>query len=296
MTILQVGNLPSNRLALTNKVYLNPGTLHDLFPNPESSPTFIVKVGPHPYLADSHPAVAPDEVALNGLQRRHAQFSLSARLDVTPYTPSTKTILSALQISVDLLSKKVTGARAREIDTDRLLENFMSNYINQMVQPKQTLAMDFEGLKIELTVAKLDFLQENSNSNSNQAYGQITGPTEISFTKSKGTKLVSLSGSRVAGGSGAGANSIFLGDFDFVKLGIGGLDAEFNKIFRRAFASRIWPAHIIKQMGITHVRGMLVSGDSFMNHHVHLQHKLGPRYLHSRSYFILCCFMIFYNW
>jgi len=34
-----------------------------------------------------------------------------------------------------LLSKKATGARAREIDTDRLLENVMSNYINQMVHP-----------------------------------------------------------------------------------------------------------------------------------------------------------------
>ena len=255
MTILQVGNLPSNRLALTNKVYLNPATLHSLFPHPESSPTFLVTIGPHPYLVDSHPAVAPDEVALNGLQRRHAQFSLSARLEVAPFTPSTNTILSALQISVDLLSKKATGARAREIDTDRLLENVMSNYINQMVQPNQILAMDFEGVKVELTIAKLDFLQENSS----QPFGQITGPTEISFSKGKGTKLVTLSGSRVAGGSGAGGNSIFLGDFDFVKLGIGGLDAEFNKIFRRAFASRIWPSHIIKQMGITHVRGMLVS-------------------------------------
>jgi len=116
--------------------------------------------------------------------------------------------------------------------------------------------MDFEGVKVELTIAKLDFLQENSS----QPFGQITGPTEISFSKGKGTKLVTLSGSRVAGGSGAGGNSIFLGDFDFVKLGIGGLDAEFNKIFRRAFASRIWPSHIIKQMGITHVRGMLLFG------------------------------------
>ena len=47
---------------------------------------------------------------------------------------------------------------------------------------------------------------------------------------------------------------------DFEKLGIGGLDAEFNQIFRRAFASRIWPAHVIKQMGINHVRGMLLYG------------------------------------
>ena len=67
----------------------------------------------------------------------------------------------------------------------------------------------------------------------------------------------------MAGGSGA-ANTIFLSDFDFEKLGIGGLDAEFNQIFRRAFASRIWPAHVIKQMGINHVRGMLVSSYSIL--------------------------------
>ena len=46
----------------------------------------------------------------------------------------------------------------------------------------------------------------------------------------------------------------------FAKLGIGGLGSEFDTIFRRAFASRIYPAHIIQQMGISHVRGMLLYG------------------------------------
>jgi hypothetical protein len=34
-------------------------------------------------------------------------------------------------------------------------------------------------------------------------------------------------------------------DFNFQKLGIGGLDAEFGDIFRRAFASRVFPPHVI---------------------------------------------------
>lgn len=254
MPILQVGNLPSNRLALTNKIYLNPSTLHSLFTNPESTPTFIVTIAGHPFLADSNPGVAPDEVGLNGLQRRFCQFSLSTRVEVVAFSPPPECILSALQVSVDLLSKKQTGAKAREIDTDRLMEDFRHTYMSQMVQVGQTLAMDFEGTKLELTIAQNDFLEGQ------QPYGHITGPTEISFRKAQGTKLVQLSGSRVAGGSGGGGTSIFLGDFDFEKLGIGGLDAEFNKIFRRAFASRIWPQHIIKQMGITHVRGMLLYG------------------------------------
>ena len=36
-------------------------------------------------------------------------------------------------------------------------------------------------------------------------------------------------------------------DFNFQKLGIGGLDAEFGDIFRRAFASRVFPPHVISK-------------------------------------------------
>lgn len=32
-------------------------------------------------------------------------------------------------------------------------------------------------------------------------------------------------------------------------MGIGGLDNEFNAIFRRAFASRVFPPEIIEQLG-----------------------------------------------
>ena len=49
-------------------------------------------------------------------------------------------------------------------------------------------------------------------------------------------------------------------DFDFSKVGIGGLDEEFKEIFRRAFASRIFPPEIVKKMGGKHVRGILLYG------------------------------------
>ena len=49
-------------------------------------------------------------------------------------------------------------------------------------------------------------------------------------------------------------------DWRFEDMGIGGLDAEFNAIFRRAFASRLFPPQLIAQMGIKHVRGMLLYG------------------------------------
>lgn len=54
--------------------------------------------------------------------------------------------------------------------------------------------------------------------------------------------------------------SIINPDWDFGKMGIGGLDKEFNAIFRRAFASRVIPPEIIEQLGCKHVKGILLYG------------------------------------
>ena len=43
-------------------------------------------------------------------------------------------------------------------------------------------------------------------------------------------------------------------------MGIGGLDAQFAEIFRRAFNSRRYPAAAIARYGIKHVKGMLLHG------------------------------------
>ncbi|KAL0814990.1 hypothetical protein Bca101_071433 [Brassica carinata] len=42
--------------------------------------------------------------------------------------------------------------------------------------------------------------------------------------------------------------------------GIGGLGAEFADIFRRAFASRVFPLHVTSRLGIKNVKGMLLFG------------------------------------
>ena len=54
--------------------------------------------------------------------------------------------------------------------------------------------------------------------------------------------------------------SIFSADWDFQKMGIGGLNEEFEHIFRRAFASRMFPPEAIEQLGVPHVKGLLLFG------------------------------------
>lgn len=210
-------------------------------------------------MAESNPDVPEDKVALNGLQRRFAQLSLANKVEVRPFRVPANYALAAMEVNVDLLAKKSLGGKPREIDTDRLAADFLMNFEGQVFEVGQVLAMDFEGTKLELSVGSVSQMNLDGGDGSGGAsVGQFLSPTILTFGKAQGSNLVTLMGDKVAGGAG-GANTIFLSDFDFEKLGIGGLDAEFNQIFRRAFASRIWPAHVIKQMGINHVRGMLVS-------------------------------------
>jgi len=264
---LQVANLPANRLALTNRVYLSPHNLNALkaaMP-PEAAGTMpLVTVGRHPYAAEAHPSVDDGSIALNGLHRRYAQLSLAAKVVVRPFVPPPNFALATLEITVDLLAKRSqqgpSRAPPREIDTDRLAQDVLINFEGQIFEIGRVLAMDFEGTKLELTVSGVGQIDlEGGGDTQGSQMGQLLGPTDLSFAKAKGSTTIQLAGSKVAGGSG-GASNIFLSDFDFEKLGIGGLDSEFNEIFRRAFASRIWPAHIIRQLGINHVRGMLLHG------------------------------------
>lgn len=49
-------------------------------------------------------------------------------------------------------------------------------------------------------------------------------------------------------------------DLNFESLGIGGLDAQFSEIFRRAFQSRVLSPEIAEKLGVPHVKGMLLHG------------------------------------
>jgi len=84
--------------------------------------------------------------------------------------------------------------------------------------------------------------------------GMLVAQTEVVLQKGPGSLVV------LKGAEGQRTNTLFKGDFSFEKMGIGGLDREFQDIFRRAFASRIFPTAVVKRMGVTHVKGMLLHG------------------------------------
>lgn len=64
------------------------------------------------------------------------------------------------------------------------------------------------------------------------------------------------------GREGEGSRIMTGSEEELHAVGVGGLDGPFEQIFRRVFASRLAPKELVKEMGIRHVRGLLLHGES----------------------------------
>jgi len=114
--------------------------------------------------------------------------------------------------------------------------------------------------KLKFQVDSIQFLDPYTGKLENpitdkEERGMLTESTEIVFNKAGSSPInVQLDHRAPA------KNAIIRPDFKFADMGIGGLDDEFSTIFRRAFASRVFPPGLVQQMGISHVKGLLLYG------------------------------------
>lgn len=175
-----------------------------------------------------------------------------------------KGYLGSVEVAIEFaLKNKTTDA---PYDQDSLAKQFIKTYENQIFAPGQQVIMMFQNIPLRGTISTVELIdmslekpgEAGSPSESNpRARGLLTRQTEITFIRASAsaTKPMNLKGS-----AKRSANAIVRPDFKFETLGIGGLDDEFSVIFRRAFASRIFPPNLIEQLGIMHVKGILLYG------------------------------------
>jgi vesicle-fusing ATPase len=144
----------------------------------------------------------------------------------------------------------------------------MKTYKDQIFAPGQKLAIDFKSFALKVTIKSVEcvdltlFEKPGSEANSavmtaRHARGILTPETQISCFKGADSAIkLKASAKRPP------PNAIIQPNFRFEDMGIGGLDSEFAAIFRRAFASRIFPAGLVDKLGIQHVRGTLITNVS----------------------------------
>lgn len=208
--------------------------------------------------------VARNTIGFSLPQRKWAVLSLGQEIEVKPYyfnPASTSECLCTVLLEADFLQKK--SATPEAYDTDQMARDFSLQFSGHAFTIGQPLVFRFQDKKVlslvvkNLEAADLSAIKVGQEPKPKKTkMGRCLGDTLIQFEKAESSSinLVGKSKAKVA------RQSIINPDFDFQKMGIGGLDKEFSSIFRRAFASRVFPPEVVEQMGCKHVKGILLYG------------------------------------
>ena len=224
LTIAKLTGSDAQKLALTNCVYLNPSDHSTL-----GDGDVYLLVKETVYSARANPDVQPGELGVNSIHRRMCG-SVGDRVTAAVFSPSSSEAvgLAAVTVNVDYVQK--AKARGDSIDAAELAKDILARFQLQFLTAYQQVAIEHRGENILLAVASCE---PAGGSGAPARRGLLVSSTEVMLAKAPGTALT-LTG--LQSGASAAKTNIFRSEFNFEKMGIGGLDKEFSDIFRRAYA------------------------------------------------------------
>ncbi|XP_075666378.1 vesicle-fusing ATPase [Castanea sativa] len=244
-----VTNTPAADLALTNLAYCSHADLHG-FAVPGTK-LYLASIADSFVLSlSAHESVRNGHIALNAIQRRHARVSSGDTISVNRFIPPENFDLALLSLELEFVKK---GTKSEQVDAVLLANQLKKRFMNQVMTAGQRVSFEFHGNNYIFTVNQAAV--EGQEKSSTIERGMISSDTYIVFETSN------ASGIKIVNQREAASSNIFRQkEFNLQSLGIGGLSAEFADIFRRAFASRVFPPHVTNKLGIKHVKGMLLYG------------------------------------
>ncbi|KAG9346237.1 hypothetical protein JZ751_008062 [Albula glossodonta] len=231
---MQVARCPTDELSLTNCAVVSEKDL-------QAGQHVIVKTTPgHKYVftVKTHHSVVPGTIAFSLPQRKWAGLSIGQEVEVATYNfDKSKQCVGTMTIEVDFLQKK--SVDSSPYDSEKMAKEFIQHFNSQGFSVGQQLVFSF--------CDKLFGLIDT---------GLLLGNSQVIFEKAENSSLTLVGKAKTR----EARQSIINPDWNFERMGIGGLDKEFSDIFRRAFASRVFPPDIVEQMGCKHVKGILLYG------------------------------------
>ncbi|KAF9166801.1 transport between ER and Golgi ATPase protein [Mortierella sp. AD011] len=201
-------------------------------------------------------------------QRKWINSSLNKEIDVQTWDPSLdgrEVYLSTIEVEIGLLVKN--NEFRGEFDAKEMGRVFISVFNNQVLTNEQALVLDFKDVRLVAIPKKVELVSSDALMNGMRGpdgqelssisgfRGVLTQQTQVQFVKAQGFNIKLTGAAR-----NKPAVTLIQPNFKFEDMGIGGLDKEFSNMFRRAFASRIFPPSIVEKMGIQHVKGILLYG------------------------------------
>ncbi|KAF7546220.1 hypothetical protein G7046_g9359 [Stylonectria norvegica] len=255
-----------SRLIYGNICAVSP---EDFPPNRDGSDVYVLLRGGQPvgdYVVTAKPIPGFPQGCISLTDPQRSWCGITMRDQFTgqvydPFATGGKAYLGSVDLEIGFAS--MTKKSATPYDEDELSKIFIDTYQNQVLSPGQRILMDVKNVPLLIivkTVGLVDLAMSSGDSGKqvyreSNARGILTNQTRVLFHRDgKGDFTLKPSMSK------PNSNPIFASGFKFEDMGIGGLGDEFSTIFRRAFASRVFPPGLITRMDIPHVKGILLYG------------------------------------
>uniref|UniRef100_A0A7S0EMV1 Vesicle-fusing ATPase n=1 Tax=Hanusia phi TaxID=3032 RepID=A0A7S0EMV1_9CRYP len=264
---------PDKTLALTNKVVMSDDDASKL--TSEASPHgLFVKIGDFIFQVEFSSAVSAGNVGMNMAQRRSLKVSTGDEVELTVLidVPCDNLLVALCDVSVDFAGR---SQACDPLSCQQVASSILDRLKGQIVTVGQSILLDVQGLNVIFKVTALSVFKQKPSALTEievkQAWGSglvaphailglIDSVSQISVSAAKGSALQlkdSVQGSHPHQVRGS---KLFSPEFSLESLGIGGLSSEVGSIFRRAFASRVYPPSVLSRMGLKHIRGVLLYG------------------------------------
>ncbi|KAF9506121.1 hypothetical protein BS47DRAFT_1353273 [Hydnum rufescens UP504] len=256
-----VVNCPSNELTLANCVFANPSDLlqhgtHVLINN-----KFPVTIRHDPTPTGVATKVQPGAIGVTSYHRQWIGLSPGDVVNVEPIDFSmmgNDCYLGSIDVEVSFLKR---NAQATEVfDADDMARAYINAFNGMVFSPSQIVVFDFHGQTIRGLVTGISLVElakggRHETLSASPSLGLLMDQTDVNFMKASDSTIKLKTSAKKAP-----PNAILAPNFKFEDMGIGGLDTEFAAIFRRAFASRVFPPGLVEKLGIQHVKGLLLYG------------------------------------
>ncbi|CAL8271585.1 unnamed protein product [Lota lota] len=255
---MQAARCPTDELSLTNCAVVSEKDL-------QSGQHVTVKTTPNHkfvFTVKSHTTVVPGTIAFSLPQRKWAGLSIGQEVEVANYNfDKSKQCIGAMTVEIDFLQKKSTDSSA--YDSDKMAAEFIQQFNNQGFSVTQQLVFSFCDKLFGLVIKDIEAMDSSilkgempSGKKQKIDVGLMVGNSQVVFEKAETSSLTLVGKAKTK----EARQTIINPEWNFEKMGIGGLDKEFSDIFRRAFASRVFPPDIVEQMGCKHVKGIMLFG------------------------------------
>ena len=232
----RIQNSSNNSLAKKNSVQIKDETLIGnprviKIKNPSNQQVLYTLVEHDPSI------LTPEGMSINSVNRNFLFCLLNQEVEVKEMDMKSIPIIHKIVFNTNS-SKKIKYS-------DQQIYSFFkeSSLLNDVIcNVNQTLITEYMGVDKDILFHIIEHMEDKSGKDI--TYGRITNETEILMTGEniKTEKLFKIS------------------DLSFEKIGVGGLDKQFEEIFRKVFLTHIIPKKLHEKLGIQHIKGILLYG------------------------------------